>query len=239
MFNALFRERQVDAVMVPLHVHPDNFLPALSVLRSVENLAGLVVTVPHKLAAARALARRSQRAEVAGAVNVLRPCPGGWDGDLLDGEGFLSGLARQGIDPRGKHCAIVGAGGAGTAITLALCERAAAAVSVCDIDRDRTITLAQRLADAGHAVRIAAPDSETDLVVNATPLGMADGDALPIDLAALAPHAIVADVVMKPPVTQLLRQAARRGHRTVEGRHMLDGQAELIWRFFRLPAPVA
>ncbi len=240
IFNALFRQRGVDAVMIPLHVDADCFASVLSALGSVENLDGIVVTVPHKLAASRGLAKRSQRAEIAGSVNVLRRCAGGWEGDLLDGEGFAVGLARNGIDARGRRCAIVGAGGAGAAIALALCERGAHSVAVCDRDHDRAKFLVQRLAERGHAAATtAAPSRETELVINATPLGMAPQDGLPIALASLGCDAIVADIIMKPPVTRLLREAARLGHRTVEGRHMLDGQAELIWRFFGLPGAAA
>jgi shikimate dehydrogenase len=235
VFNALFRRRGVDAAMVPLHVRADDFAPVLSALRSVENFCGLVVTVPHKRAAARAAAQRSERAATAGAANVLRPCAGGWEADLLDGEGFAAGLARNGIDPRGKRCAIVGAGGAGAAIALALCERAAQSVCVSDIEPDRAASLARRLVGHGHPAVAAAPDRTADLVVNATPLGMAEADLLPFDPTSLAPGAIVADVIMQPSLTRLLREAARLGHRTVEGRHMLDGQAEPIWRFFGLP----
>lgn len=240
VFNALFRKRGVDAAMVPLHVRADGFASALSALRSVENLGGIVVTVPHKPAAARCATRLSQRAAMAGAANVLRRSADGWQGDLLDGEGFAVGLARHGIDPRGLRCAVVGAGGAGTAIALALCERAARSVSIWDIDRSRAAALVRRLGECGHPIaRIAVPDATADLVVNATPLGMAEADGLPIDPASLGRHAVVADVIMKPPVTPLLREAARLGHRTVEGRHMLDGQAELVWRFFGLPGPHA
>lgn len=239
IFNALFRQRRVDAAMLPLHVRADDLATVLSALHRVGNVDGIVVTVPHKLAASRNLVACSHRVQVAGAANVLRRGPAGWEGELLDGEGFAAGLQHAGFNPEGRRCAIVGAGGAGTAIALALCDRAAHTVSVCDTDPARASTLASRLAGRGtSSVAVAAPDHRSDIVINATPLGMAPDDDLPIALAALAPAAIVADVVMKPPVTRLLREAARRGHPIVEGRHMLDGQTDLMWRFFGLPQPV-
>ena len=73
VFNHLFRERSVDAVMVPMLVHPIGFEASLSGLRAVENVVGLIVTVPHKATAARLLKTASRRVMIARAANALRP----------------------------------------------------------------------------------------------------------------------------------------------------------------------
>ena len=125
VFNELFRQRGVDAVMAPMRVGVGKFEAALAGLRAVENVAGLVVTVPHKSAAARLMKKGSQRAALAIAANALRPCKGGWEGDLFDGEGFVRGMAAEGKSVGGARCAIVGSGGAGAAIAFALLEAGA------------------------------------------------------------------------------------------------------------------
>lgn len=235
VFNARFKAAGLDAVMVPLHVIGQGLEPAIAGLRAIANLAGLVVTVPHKPAAARLLVSGSDRVRVAGAANVLRPVPGGWEGDLFDGEGFAIGLAANGFEVTGKHCALVGAGGAGAAIAFALIERKIADLTVFDIDEDKASDLVARLQGFGRCpVSVGPPRRGTDLAINATPLGMSSSDPLPFDVSALRPDCVVADAVMKPRVTRLLIQAARHGCPTQEGRHMLDGQLDAIWAYFGL-----
>jgi shikimate dehydrogenase len=236
VFNALFRQRGVDAVMVPLHVGGAELEPVLQGLRGVRNLGGLVITVPHKPAAAALLRRRSERVAISGVANVLRPVADGWDGELFDGEGFALGLAARGFGLTGKNCAVVGAGGAGSAIALALAARRIAALSLWDIDQGRAAALAQRLAPhCAVPITIRPPGTETDLAVNATPLGMRPDDPLPFEVSGLGANVLVADAVMKPPLTRLLIAARERGCATQEGRHMLDHQVEAIWKFFGLP----
>jgi shikimate dehydrogenase len=236
VFNQLFRERGVDATMVPMLVRPDKFGASLLGLRSIENMAGLIITVPHKAAAARLLKRASSRVKVAEAANALRPCLDGWEGDLFDGEGFARGMEAEGRELRGAHCALVGCGGAGAAIALALLERGVASLSVWDIDQTRAADLAQRLRGVSHpGISIAPPNSRTDVAINATPLGMDENDPTPISLERLQRRAVVADAIMKPPRTKLLHEAEQLGHPIQEGHHMLDNQVEAIWSFFGLP----
>ena len=236
MFNQLFRERGVDAVMLPMLVSVDRFETALSGLRAVDNVAGLVITVPHKVAAAQLMRTGSQRAKLAMAANALRPCPGGWEGDLFDGEGFVHGMKAEGRNVAGARCTVVGCGGAGAAISFALLEAGVQSLSIWDIDRRKSELLMERLRGAYRAdVSIGAPDAETDIAINATPLGMNVEDPLPIAVTSLRPSAIVADAIMKPPFTRLLMEAQRHGCAIHAGRHMLDHQVESIWSFFGLP----
>jgi shikimate dehydrogenase len=235
VFNARFQAAGLDAVMVPMHVIGNRLELTLAGLRAIENLAGLVITVPHKPAAARLLRSCSDRVRLAGAANVLRPTPDGWDGDLFDGEGFAIGIEANGFQLAGKHCALVGAGGAGAAIAVALITREIAELTVFDIDEDKTSDLVTRLQRLGLCpISAGQPCRATDLAINATPLGMDAADPLPFDVDCLRPESMVADAIMKPPVTRLLVEAAKRGCRTQEGRHMLDSQVDAIWDFFGL-----
>ena len=231
VFNKRFATAGIDAVMIPFDVPSESFAGVVSVLRDCANVAGLIVTVPHKLQAAALAWSSSQRVRMVGAANVLRPVDRGWEAELFDGVGFITGLKAQGYSVAGVSACIVGAGGAGLAIAEALLAESAR-VAIGDIDRDRAHTAVSRLQEVyGRAIAIGEPSREHQLIVNATPVGMAGDPSLPFDLDVLRPGAVVADAIMKPPITPLLEKAAGRGHPIMEGRHMLDGQAQAIWDF--------
>jgi shikimate dehydrogenase len=237
LFNDRFCTRSIDAVMIPIHVEARDFASVLATLRYVRNLEGLVVTVPHKPAAASAARPCSRRVEIAQAANALRPIPGGWECDLFDGEGFAIGLQMSGVSVTGKNVSIVGAGGAGAAIAVALLDRGAD-VTLFDLDRPRAQRTVARLSSIfSRNVDVGLPSSWADIVINATPLGMREGDPFPFDLDALREGAIVADIIMNPPMTPLLQEAARRGFSIQAGRYMLDNQLDSLWSFFHLPNP--
>ena len=74
------------------------------------------------------------------------------------------------------------------------------------------------------------------MLVNATPLGLAPGDAPPFDLAALSPALAVADVIPNPEVTPLIAAARAAGCATATGRDMFEGQARLAAAYFGIAA---
>lgn len=235
VFNALFRAKGIDAIMVPMHVVPEAFERTVDGLRGVKNLGGLVITVPHKFAAATLLSVRSHRVEITGAANALCLTDQGWAGDLFDGEGFAKGLESRHMALSGKRCAIVGAGGAGTAIALALVDRHVRELRIWDLDPMRANTLKDRLADSTNIpIAVSLPSRDDDIAINASPVGMVEGDGLPFDPGTLRRDALVCEAIMKPPKTRLLVEAERLGHPIQEGRHMLDHQVDSIWQFFRL-----
>ena len=131
-------------------------------------------------------------------------------------------MEAQGHALKGARCGLVGCGGAGAAIALVLLGRGVASLSVWDVDQTRAAHLAARLqAIAPIEIAIAPPDASCDIAINATPLGMDESDPVPVPLDALQRQAVVADAIMKPPRTKLLREAKLRGHPIQEGRHML------------------
>jgi len=240
VFNARFVAAGLDAVMVPIEVAPADVEAVLASLWAIKNCAGGVVTIPHKIAAASLATAKSERVKITGAANVLRKSSSGWDAELCDGEGFVAALRKNGHDPAGLRAAVVGAGGAGLAIAAALLDHNAREVRLHDINGVQADSAVTRLkAHYGERVRRGQPDDKTDLAINATPVGMAAADPLPIDLAQLSANALVADIIMKPPVTHLLLEAKRRGHRIQHGHDMLDSQVDLIWRFLDMSASLS
>lgn len=230
VFNARAKERDIDAVLVPWQVHPDNLAAVVAALRLSESVAGAIVTIPHKEAVAPLCDRLEGAAQRLGVVNVLRrQGDGSLVGRALDGEGFVGGLRRQGHEPRGRQALLLGAGGVSVAIADALLATGVSRLVIANRTPERAERLVERLraihpqgvVDAGPA-----DGRGFDLVVNGTALGMHAGDPLPLDIETIAPGTVVAEVVMAPPVTPLLDAARQRGAVIHEGVHMLLGQID-------------
>lgn len=237
ILNAAFTARGIDAVMVPLHFHPGDFRVGWEGMRKMQNLGGMIISVPLKEAAFQLCDDSDETAARLGAANSVRRDP---DGRMtcanFDGAGFLAGMLRGGEDARGRHALLVGAGGAGVSIAFALAGSGIASIRIADSLPEK----AERLAAAlrSHASRLdvttgPAHPAGCDLIINATPCGLyPDHDPLPVDVQQLAPGMIVADIIMKPRVTPLLSAAERAGCDVRHGAGMLDSQVELMLRFF-------
>ena len=238
VWTALFRLNGVDAVCVPMQVAPSRLGAFLEGAKALRNFLGLIVTIPHKAASLEHVATPTERAARVGAVNVIRLTDdGAWTGDTVDGVGLVSGLRRRGQDPTGRRALVVGVGGAGTSIAFALAEAGAVEVAVFDVDRARAEDVSARVAATGTPSRVATPAAAGfELVVNASPLGMAADDPVPIVLDGVGPGCVVADVVVHPRMTRLLRDAHERGCFTQPGVHMMDGQIAPMAAFLGLGA---
>lgn len=237
LWGALFRYNKVNAVCVPFHVRADGLARFLAGFRTAENVIGLLVTVPHKIAAAKLAGGLTERARKVGTANILRPLPDGrWEGDTLDGLGFVRALKAEGHTVEGRRALVVGAGGVGSAIAFALAEAGVARVALADIDTERARALSQRimvLTGVASAV-VPATGAGFDLIVNASPLGMRDGDAMPVDLTGVTPEAIVGDVVIRRTLTPVLRAAREIGCAVREGAAMTDHQVAAMADFLGL-----
>ncbi|WP_433618845.1 shikimate dehydrogenase family protein [Dactylosporangium sp. CA-139114] len=240
LLNTLFAELGRNAVLVPMHVRPDQLAETVAGLRRIVNLDGLLVTVPHKVAVCGLADRVSPTVAAAGSANALRREPdGSWLAENFDGTGFVAGLRHAGHEPAGRSVTLVGAGGAGAAIAVALLDAGVGRLAVHDVDADRREDLVDRLERhrPGIAVATAGPAlGDADIAVNATPLGLREDDPLPFAPESLRPGGLVADIIMKPADTALLRAASALGYPIHYGRHMLEGQLDGYRRFFRLDA---
>jgi shikimate dehydrogenase len=228
-----FAARGHDAVMIPLQVKPADVEDFFRLAKKLPTLDGIVITVPHKPFAFRHCDTVSERARVLEVCNVMRrETDGRWTGDMTDGGGFVAALKRNGFDAKGKHALQVGAGGAGSAIALAL-SMEGASVTLCDLDMHKRDALIARLGRHGHKVTATdkADPANFDLVVNATPAGMRAGDPLPIDASKIAPSTFVADIITMPAVTPLLETAQAKGCAIQNGVQMFDAQVDFITEF--------
>ena len=138
---------------------------------------------------------------------------------------FVAGIRAGGCDPAGRRALLVGAGGAGSAIALALLQAGVAELAIHDQDKARRDALIARLRrrGGGATVRNGSDDpAGCTLVVNATPAGMRADDPYPLKVAGLAPGMFVGDVITAPAVTPLLEAARRQGCPTRTGGDMYD-----------------
>ena len=233
--NALMRGRGHDGVMVPVHVAAGDLASVVAGLKGIQSLGGFVVTVPHKTAIVGLCDAVSRQAGLVGAANCVRREPDGrLVGEILDGLGFVAGLRREGFEPKGRRVLLLGAGGAANAIAFALAEAGVASLAIANRTRGKAEDLARRLAQAFPALSVNLDDADPaahDIVVNGTSLGLAAGDALPVDAARLSERQIVAEVIMQPRVTALLAAAQAKGCRIHYGLPMLECQLEMMADF--------
>lgn len=213
---------------------------------------GCNITMPHKQAAMAYLDAIDPQAQRIGAVNtVVRGADGRLTGYNTDAPGFLEPL-RPLLDRQHlfRMARILGAGGAARAIVAALADEGFTLVLAAR-DPAKARALLDELAPKGehHAVDLAhfAPETDfefddrqglLDLIVNASPLGMAGQSPLAFDFSHAPPGSVVYDIVTHPLDTPLLVEARARGFQTVDGLAMLIGQADVAFaKFFGAPAP--
>lgn len=226
-FNRWFREREMDAVMIAVDLMPGAVPDFFRALRAQVSVGGVIVTVPHKLAAFHEMDRLSRRAERLGVVNVVQRLDDGTLlGDMVDGLGFTGALRRNGFSPRGKRGVLFGAGGVGSAIALALLDDGIGVLDIVDPDQARLNALYDRLDRPAGACFTESRRhvGDADLVINATPIGMNGDPRMPFNGEGLSSRIYVADVVTKPEVTPLLTLAQSLGCKIQTGSQMADAQ---------------
>lgn len=236
LYTERFATAGMNAVMIPMHVLPDRFDDTVPALMALGNLDGLLVTVPYKARAVRFAAALGKTAARIGALNALRrEADGSWTGDMFDGAGFVRAAERKGFVLRGRKVALFGAGGAGSAIGCELAASGVQSLSIVDPQQGRAAALADTLGNAFPACRVAAVTRfplHVDMIVNASTVGMHQGDGMPADIGSLDPATLVGDAVISESPTPLIQHAMRHGCTCIAGRDMLAGQSDALMSFF-------
>jgi shikimate dehydrogenase len=238
VMTARLQQAGHNAVLVAMHVLPDRFTETLRGIMQLQNLDGLIFTVPYKVRATELATTLLPNAQRVGGINALRrEANGSWSGDIFDGIGLVRGLAAQGFDVAGSRVKMLGAGGAGSAVAVALAEAGVAALAISDVDPGRAELLARRI--AGHfpgckveSTTDAAKVGDCTLLINCSPVGMKAGEGMPAPFGRFDPNLMVVDVIMKPAVTPLAEHARACGCRVMNGVPMLDNQAQAVLEFF-------
>jgi shikimate dehydrogenase len=243
IYNPYFASVGVNALVVPMGCKAENFAPVLRSVFALENVRGALITMPHKVSVVDLCDEVTPVVRVAGSCNAVKRLPDGrLLGDMFDGEGFVRGLQRKGLQLRGARALVVGSGGVGSAIAASLAADGVGALALFDVQAQAAEALAARLRTHYPAVEVSTGSRDPagfDLVVNATPLGMNPGDPLPVDVDRIAATAFVGEVVMRAEMTALLEAARARGCRVQVGTDMLFEMIPAYLEFFGLPTTTA
>jgi shikimate 5-dehydrogenase len=229
-----FVARGHNGICVPMQVSEGDLERVMHGLTRISNIDGVLVTMPHKFAAYTYCATSSERSRLLEGVSVIRRNPdGSWHGDMLDGLAFVKAQKDQGAQPQGARVLLVGAGGAGSAIAITLLESGVRELIIHDTNTTRLAELIERVAGLGRGRVTAGPPDPAgcDMVCNATSMGMAEGDPLPVAADLLAPSMFVGDVIAGHGETPFLSAARAAGCKTANGDHMVEAVQEMMLDF--------
>ncbi len=232
--SQVFQARGRNAIVVPAHVTPADLSSWIQAVSTMRNVDGIIVTVPHKFAAFDLCTTASERASFLQTANVMRrSADGTWHGDTLDGLGFVAALRESGTRVQGRHALLIGAGGAGSAIAHAMVQTGLETLAIHDEDARRRDALIERLRELDQGrVQAGSPDPRSfDIVINATPIGMREGDPLPLDASGLTSAMHVACVITAPAITPLIAKARELGCTTQTGAEMFARVRDLMVDF--------
>ncbi|HTS23988.1 MAG TPA: shikimate dehydrogenase [Casimicrobiaceae bacterium] len=236
IYNPWFEKAGIDAVVMPMGVKVEDFPGFLPLLFKLSNIRGALVTMPHKVATVELLDEVTPTVRVAGSCNaILRRPDGSLLGDMFDGAGFVRGVQRKGRKLEGASALVVGSGGVGCAIAASFAAAHVARIGLYDASAAAAGALGQRLKENYPDLEVVTGSADPagyDVVVNATPLGMKEGDPLPMDVKRIAPSTFVGEVVMKSEYTPFLKAAKDKGCQVQVGTDMLFEQIPAYLEFF-------
>jgi len=236
IYNPWFDKQGIDAVVVPMGVKVGDYPTVLASLFRLTNIRGALVTMPHKITTLSLVDEVTPTARIAGACNAILKRPDGTLlGDQFDGAGFVRGVERKGRPLKGTRVLVSGAGGVGSAIAASLAGAGVAEMALFDMSDAQAQALAGRLREHYPQLVVTTGSKDPagfDVVVNATPLGMKEGDPMPFDIDRIAPSTFVGEVVMKSEYTPLLKAAKDKGCAIQVGTDMLFEMIPAYLEFF-------
>jgi shikimate dehydrogenase len=215
IYNPYFEKHGINAVVVPMGCKAEDYDAFLKLVFRLSNMHGALITMPHKITTLGLVDEASASARIAGACNAVRIDERGrLIGDMFDGEGFVRGLLKKGRKLAGARALVCGCGGVGSAIAASLAKAGVSGLGLYDAFPRSMSELSDRLRAHYPDLDVkpgSADPAGYDFVVNATPLGMKEGDPLPMDVARIAPSTFVGEVVMKEEITPFLAAVRAKG----------------------------
>jgi len=250
MHNAAFEFLGLDFIYLLFSVRPHYLKEAVMGLRAL-NVVGANVTVPYKEEVMEYLDEITPEAKFIGAINTIHNREGKLIGYNTDGQGFITSLLTDGkVKLEGQRVLLIGAGGAGKAVAVKLAERGVERLVITDKIVEKAEALVGRLQENIPDCPVYAIPSadrefaravfESTLLINATPVGMREGDSCVIDPQYLHQDLFVYDVIYNRD-TPLIEEARKRGLKALGGMGMLvrQGAASFeIWTGQKAPIEV-
>ena len=242
IFTAIFKEKNIDAVMVPIHVEKDNLENVITSLKKIKNFEGMTVTIPHKKEAANLCDHLEQDAAFTQSVNWIK-----FDnnrkliGNNFDGQGFIAGFLSQNFLIKNKKVCIFGAGGAAVSSACSLAKQKIKSLQIINRNFNKAHDLINKIKiiDKDLSVEVTKYNdnyllNDYDIIINATSLGLHKEDKLPFDVSKTSPNAVIADIIMQPLETELLKKAKNVGRPVHFGKYMIESQVDLAGNFLDL-----
>lgn len=234
--NLRYQADGLDIAVCPLHVRAEDLEAVVNGIRHMRNVIGFGITIPHKIAIIPLLDGLTDRAARIGSVNtVARRSDGSLLGDNVDGQGYIDGLAADGIEVSGRSVVQFGAGGAGRAVAFSLAAAGVRELIIRNRSLDRATALAHDVTQVFKDVVVRSSGAraeddvrQADLIVNTTSQGMRPQDAPLFDYSTLSRRHIVSEIIMVPEMTPLLEAAAAKGCLIGLGKRMTEAQYPLV-----------
>ena len=230
MMEKAFAAANLDWRYLTLEVPPENLAAAVTGMKAMGFRGGNFAS-PHQVSVVAHADRLSESVELIGAVNCLYVEDGEYVGENTDGKGFLQAFQEL-SDPSGQKVVILGAGGTARAISFELALAGAREIVIANRSTDRGQALVDSLQSKVPSASLLewsddfVVDDQTDLLVQATAIGLRDAAArVPVVMDSLSDQLVVADVIHNPPRTRFLREAAEQGCTLLDGIAMLVHQA--------------
>lgn len=246
MQNAAFKALRLQGIYLPFEISPDELQKAVESIRFL-HFTGINVTIPYKEKVIEWMDELNEGARLVGAVNTIHYENGKLVGYNTDAPGFLESLKRElKFEAKGKNIFLIGAGGAARAVVWALIKSGISSMTIVDKINDKAEGLAGSFSSK-CPIRAIPYDSDwqtfvknTDLLINASPVGMKDSDDTPIDLGLLHQKMAIYDLIYNKH-TKLVKTARRKNLKACSGLGMLLYQGVLafeIWTGQKAPVGV-
>ena len=242
IFSTIFKEKNIDAVMIPVHVKKENLENVITSLKKIKNFQGMTVTIPHKKTVANLCDHLEHDAAFTKSVNWIK-----FDkdrkliGNNFDGQGFVAGFLSQNFLIKNKKVCIFGAGGAAVSIAYSLAKQKIKSLQIINRNFDKARELINKIKIIDKDLYIEVIKyrdnyllNDYDIIINATSLGLHKDDILPFDVNKTSPNAVIADIIMQPQETKLLKKAKCLGRPVHFGKYMIESQIDLAGNFLDL-----
>ena len=242
IFTSIFKEKNIDAVMIPIHVDKDNLENVIASLKKIKNFEGMTVTIPHKTSVTNLCDYLEPDAQFTQSVNWIK-----FDknrkliGNNFDGQGFVTGFKSQNFVLKNKKICLFGAGGAAVSIACSLAREQIKFIKIINRDLQKAIILKKKINLINKDIDIETTNhkdnyllSDCDIIINATSLGLHKNDKLPFDVNETKHQSVIADIIMQPVETELLKQAKNLCRSVHYGKYMIESQIDLVGNFLDL-----
>ncbi len=240
LYSKVFLERKINAIMIPVHVNEKNLGEVINSLKKIKNFRGLTVTIPHKVNVLKYCDELEDTADQTGAVNWIKFNNNKVIGNNFDGIGFVRGLLNKNYIINDKRVSIFGAGGAGMAISFALQSYNLKELKIINRDQNKLNKLIKRLKNHFPKTTLIGENflnydiSKSDIIINATSVGMKSDTTIPFKVLNTKQNSLIAEIIMEPELTFLLKEAKKLNKKIHLGKYMLESQIDLVGEYFNL-----